>query len=144
MENHVICPDENKVNTQKNFCCHIKACKKDRTSTAPLKENGLLVSDSKGKANILNRQYQLVFSTEDPNNIPVPDFPNEPPMPNISISEAGVFKLLSDLKENKAPGQSSRKASFLMPHHTLQSVTQNRNRPQRLEDSQYNPSIQER
>ena len=48
--------------TQKKFWKHIKSVKKDRTGTAPLKENGLLHSDAKSKADILNRQYQSVFS----------------------------------------------------------------------------------
>ncbi len=45
----------NKQETQKRFWSHIMAMKKDRVGTAPLKENSLLVSDSKAKAGILNR-----------------------------------------------------------------------------------------
>ena len=63
IEHNIIDPDEeNFGETQKKFWKHIKAQKKDRTGTAPLKENGLLVSEAKGKAGILNRQYQSVFS----------------------------------------------------------------------------------
>ena len=61
--------------TQKKFWKHIKSVKKDRTGTAPLKENGLLHSDAKSKAGILNRQYQSVFSQEDIDDIPEPDVP---------------------------------------------------------------------
>ena len=92
---------------QKNFWRHIKAAKKDRTGTAPLKENGLLVSDAKGKADILNRQYQSVFSKEDPHNIPHPDSPPQQTMPDISVQEAGVHKMLLGLKTNKASGPDS-------------------------------------
>ena len=50
----------------------MKSMKKDRTGTSPLKENGLLVSDSKSNAEILSRQYKSVFSQETEDNIPEP------------------------------------------------------------------------
>ena len=96
--------EEDFKNTQKKFWKHIKSVKKDRTGTAPLKENGLLYSDPKSKADILNRQYQSVFSHEDLNNIPEPDEPEFPAMSEITATEDGVFKLLTELKENKASG----------------------------------------
>ena len=64
---------------QKKFWNHIKATKKDRVGTAPLKDDGVLVSDPKSKANILNRQYQSVFSQENQTNIPQPIEPPSPP-----------------------------------------------------------------
>jgi hypothetical protein len=94
----------NKQETQKRFWSHIKAMKKDRVGTAPLKENGLLVSDSKAKAGILNRQYESVFSREDSSNIPAPSDPPSPPMPEIEISRNGILKQLQDLKVDKASG----------------------------------------
>ena len=94
----------NKQNSQKRFWRHIKATKKDRVGTAPLKENGLLISDSKAKAGILNRQYQSVFSREDPSDIPAPSGTPYPPMPQINISRNGILKQLLDLKINKASG----------------------------------------
>ena len=51
--------------------------------TAPLKDNGILVSDSNGKAEILNRQYQSVFTRENSTNIPIE--PPSPEMPDIVI-----------------------------------------------------------
>ena len=90
--------------SQKKFWQHIKATKKDRVGTAPLKENGLLVSDSKGKASILNRQYLSVFTREDPSNIPpLSDLPSSI-MPEIVINRNRILKQLQDLKENKASG----------------------------------------
>ena len=87
-----------------NFWSYIKATKKDRVGTAPLKNNNILYSDPKSKAEILNKQYQSVFSKEDPVNIPSPTEPPSPPMPDIEVSREGVLKLLLDLKENKASG----------------------------------------
>lgn len=39
--------------------------KKDNTGVAPLRNNGLLINDSKQKAEVLNTQYHLVFTPED-------------------------------------------------------------------------------
>ena len=88
----------------KNFWSYIKATKKDRVGTSPLKDNGVLVSDSKSKAEILNKQYQSVFSKEDPTIIPTPIEPPSPTMSEIVISREGVLKLLLDLKTSKATG----------------------------------------
>jgi hypothetical protein len=93
--------------SQKRFWRHIKATKKDRVGTAPLKENGVFVSDSKGKASILNRQYESVFTREDSTNIPSPLEPPSPTMPTINISRNGILKQLQNLKENKASGPDS-------------------------------------
>ena len=87
---------------QKKFWKHIKSVKKDRNGAAPLKENDLLHSDAKTKAVILNRQYQSMFSQEDIDDIPEPDVPDYPAMPEIHVSDEGVFKLMSNLNVNKA------------------------------------------
>ena len=106
IENNIL-GDKNEENfgeTQKKIWKHVKSVKRDRTGTAPLKENGLLVSDSKSKARILNHQYQSVFSKEDSADIPEPNEPESPTMPEIVVTEEGVFKQLSTLQENKASG----------------------------------------
>jgi hypothetical protein len=77
--------------SNKKFWRHIKGTKKDRVGTAPLKDNGLLVSDPKGKADILNRQYESVFTREDCSNIPDPVEPPSPSMPEIEISRHGIL-----------------------------------------------------
>ena len=105
MEHKIVGDDgEPTASMQKNFWSYIKATKKDRVGTAPLKDNGILFSDAKNKAEILNKQYQSVFSKEDPTSIPTPSEASFPSMPEIVISQEGVLKLLKDLKENKASG----------------------------------------
>ena len=89
--------EENFGETQKKIWKHVKSVKRDRAGTAPLKENGLLVSDPKSKARILNHQYQSVFSKEDSADIPEPNEPESPTMPEIVVTEEGVFKQLSTL-----------------------------------------------
>ena len=105
IEHQIVGEDgEPTANIQKNFWSHVKATKKDRVGTAPLKDNGVLISDAQGKANILNRQYQSVFSKEDTTKIPNPIEEPSPDMPEIKVTRNGVLKLLRDLKENKASG----------------------------------------
>ena len=71
---------------------------------SPLKQKGNLISDSKGKADILVEQFQSVF-TKVKDSI-LPDLSNKkiPSMRNIIIESKGVEKLLSNLKTSKAVG----------------------------------------
>ena len=50
---------------QKRFWNYIKSLRKESTGISPLKDNGRLFNASKDKADILNRQYQSVFTHED-------------------------------------------------------------------------------
>ena len=103
---HKIVGDDGKPTTsiQKNFWSYIKATKKYRVGTAPHQGQRHSFSDAKNKAEILNKQYQSMFSKEDPTSIPTPSEASFPSMPEIVISQEGVLKLLEDLKENKASG----------------------------------------
>ena len=47
---------------QKRFWSYIKSLKKDSSNISPLRENGILQSDDKQKAEILNRQFQSAFT----------------------------------------------------------------------------------
>ena len=78
--------------------------KQDNIGVSPLKQKGNLISDSKGKADILVEQVQSVF-TKVKDSI-LPDLSNKkiPPMRNIIIESKGVEKLLSNLKTSKAVG----------------------------------------
>jgi hypothetical protein len=51
-------------NNPKTFWKYIKSRKQDNIGVAPLKTNGQLVNDSKGKAEILMRQFKSVFTRE--------------------------------------------------------------------------------
>ena len=91
-------------NNNKPFWQYVKARRQDSVGVAPLKEDGILYTDNSEKADILNRQFQRVFTKE-----------NEAPMPNLVgapyptcgalvVNVDGVKKLLSSLKINKATG----------------------------------------
>ena len=95
----------NKKNTPKNLFSYIKSMRNDNSGEAALKKDGLLVTNTKDKANILNQQFQKAFSTEssaDP--IPVKNLSSHPQMNEIKISEKGVNKLLHNINPNKATG----------------------------------------
>ena len=68
-----------------------------------MRKEGILISDSSGKVNALNRQYSPVFT-------PIKEevIPSSPPgifkIPHIFVEPEGVKKLLSSLNHNKAAG----------------------------------------
>jgi hypothetical protein len=64
----------------------------------------MLFTAPKDKANILNSQYESVFTREDLSDVPTPSGTPFPGMADISVSEEGVRKLLSKLNPHKASG----------------------------------------
>ena len=105
--------DTEKPSSQKRFWRYIKSLRKDNTGVAPLKENGRLYTEPKAKANILNRQYQSVFTREDVTSVPTPDGTPFPDMPTISISIKGVEALLKKINPQKAAGPDGIPAKIL-------------------------------
>ena len=87
--------------------------KKDASGTAPLKQDGVLISDAKGKANILNKQYASVFTEEDTGELPDLGPSPFPKMDNPTITQSGVEKLLHNLNPNKAAGPDKLSPRFL-------------------------------
>ena len=95
---------DGKVQRQKKFWSYIKSLKKDYAAIASLKHDGKLITDTIGKAEILNNQFQSVF-TKDPDVVP----PNKGPSPHpqmtpFQISITGVIKLVKGLNIHKAAG----------------------------------------
>ena len=88
----------------KKFWTYMKHCRTDHTGVSPLRQNGILHSNPTAKAEILNQQFQSVFTDD--------QSPQEtnlynstlPEMPDIEITETGVLKLLQNLKPYKAQG----------------------------------------
>ena len=71
----------------KKFWEYIKSLKKDASGVSPLKKDGVLVSDSKGKADNLNQQYASVFTEEDIDSIPDLGISPHPTMPALVIQK---------------------------------------------------------
>ena len=69
--NDLISPhkEDGKYQGQKRFWSFIKSLKQDYSGVSSLKHNGKLVTDSIGKAEVLNTQFQSVF-TQDPDGDP--------------------------------------------------------------------------
>ena len=92
-------------NNSKPFWKYIKCKKTDNIGVAPLKESGRLVSESKGKAQILLNQFKSVFTphTNDTTLPPVTSH-HTSTLSKITINNAGVTKLLKNINPAKASG----------------------------------------
>ena len=106
--NNIIETDDSKKDhppKQKRFWNYIKSLCKGSTGITSLKDNGRLFKASKDKADILNRQYQSVFTHEDSDGtIPDPDGDPFPTMHQFTVSKEGVRKLLEKSNPQKASG----------------------------------------
>ena len=107
---NMICPDLK--GNPKKFWGFIKGKRCDNNGVAPLTTNGVTHVDDRTKANVLNRQFASVFSSD---LNPAPDLGDSgvPTMGDIWISVGGVAKLLSAVKPHKASGPDNIPARFL-------------------------------
>jgi hypothetical protein len=112
---NIICYDESieTVQKQKQFWNYIRNTKKDSSGVAPLRSDGLLVDDTKDKAEILNRQYFSVFTPEDTDEQLPPLNDNFQSMPEIKATILGTEKLLKNLDPTKATGPDQIPARIL-------------------------------
>jgi hypothetical protein len=78
---------------RKNFS-FIKSLRTEHSGVVRLKKEGQLVADTKQKANILNEQFQSVFTTESIDNIPNKGVSPHPVIPSLTITTPGIQKLL--------------------------------------------------
>ena len=91
-------------NNTKPFWNYVKSKKEDNIGIAPLKDKGNLVSDCKGRAEILVDQFLSVFTKEDSRDLPEVSSRVADDIPHLTIGEDGVVKLLCNIKISKAPG----------------------------------------
>ena len=93
------------TSTSKRFYSYVKSKKQETTGISPLlNQDGFLHSCSTSKAEILNHQFQSVYTKENLTNIPDIGQSKIPSMKPIIISTPGVIKLLKHLKPHKASG----------------------------------------
>ena len=91
--------------SNKSFWKYIKSHRKDNIGVAGIKENGVLHQDSETKANLLNKQFQSVFTKDDPKEkLPTLPQSNYPSISDIIINIEGIEKLLKNININKASG----------------------------------------
>ena len=99
LENDSSDPDTPKHEKIKQFWSFVKSLKKDAYGITSLRENGILKTDSKEKANICNRQFR-----EDGSDPPSKGASPFSSMGDITVDPKGVAKLLDGLNVHKASG----------------------------------------
>ena len=104
--------NQNEVNLKK-FWSFIKSKKKENSGVAPLMKNGTVHSDSQAKADILNMQFSSVFIIGNASNAPSLGVSPYSELPHITVSVAGVRKLLENIKPHKATGPDGIPARLL-------------------------------
>ena len=82
----------------------------------PPERNNKMRSDSRDKTNILNRQYESVYTDEDMSSVPKPPREWYNSIEEINVTEEGVRKLLQKLNPFKASG------SDLIPARILKDM----------------------
>ena len=88
----------------KPFYRYIKAQKNDNFGISSLKFNGLMYSDSSSNSEILNKQFQSVFTKKSTTATPRLFGNKYPSIRNLSITLKGVQKLLEKINSSKAAG----------------------------------------
>jgi hypothetical protein len=78
----------------KPFWRYIKSKRQDNTGIAPIKARGKLHSENKEKAELLNKQFQSVFTHEDTSSIPQCTDKSLSDITNLRITTEGVEKIL--------------------------------------------------
>ena len=112
-ENDSSDPDTPKPEKIKKFWSFVKSLKKDAYGITSLRENGILKTDSKEKANICNRQFQSAFTREDDSEPPSKGASPFSSMGDITVDPKGVTKLLDGLNVHKASGPDGLNARVL-------------------------------
>ena len=75
----------------------VESLKKDAFGIASLRENGILKTDTKEKANVCYRQFQSAFTRKGDSYPPSKGASPFPPMGDITVDPKGVAKLLDEL-----------------------------------------------
>ena len=112
-ENDSSDPNTSKPGKIKKFWSFVKSLKKDAYGITSLRENGILKTDSKEKANICNRQFQSAFTREDDSDPPSKGASPFSSMGDITVDPKGVTKLLDGLNVHKASGPDGLNARVL-------------------------------
>ena len=112
-ENDPSDPDSNKSGKIKKFWSFVKSLKKDAFGIISLRENGILKTDTKEKADFCNRQFQSAFTREADSDLPSKGASPFSSMQKITVDLKGVAKLLDGLNVHKTPGPDGLNARVL-------------------------------
>jgi len=93
-----------KNNNTKPFWKYIKLKRQDAGGILPLKKGANLISDSKGKAELLLDQFKSVFTKTTDNTLPKTRIQTKTDITPIKIEQKGLEKQLRQVNPNKASG----------------------------------------
>ena len=96
--------EDNPHSGMKRFWGFIKRVKRDYVNVGTLKKGGKLISNSKEKADLLNKHFELVFTKATAITPGFLEHSKSLQMPQILFTEKGVQKVLEGLKVHKAAG----------------------------------------
>ena len=91
----------------------MKNLRRDSSDVSCLRENGILKTGNKDKADIFSRQFGSIYTRENVCDIPFKGPSQYPDIEDISIDPNWVKKLLDRLNPNKTSGPDDRSARML-------------------------------
>ena len=95
----------NKDNNSRNFARYVKSKTKSRTTIGPLiREGGVMVTENKDMAEILNKYFKSVFTREDLTHIPEKVKERNTLLERVEITREEVRRGIKKLRENTAAG----------------------------------------
>ena len=112
-ENDPSDPHANKSGKIKKFWSFVRSLRKDAFGITSLRENGILKTDTKEKADICNWQFQSAFTHEADSDPPSKGSSPFSSMGEITVDPKGIAKLLDGLNVHKAPGPDGLNARVL-------------------------------
>lgn len=92
---------------------HIKHLKKDDPGVSDLKIDEDIITDDKGKSEILNDHFTSVFTEEDLSTVPDMSVNLKPCVGALKITVKGVVKQLNSLNHHEASGPDGIPSWFL-------------------------------
>ena len=82
----------------------MKKLRREASGVSCLRNNGILKTGNKDKADIFSRQFGSIYTREKAGDIPLKELSPYPEIEDISIDPNGVRNLLDRLNPNKASG----------------------------------------
>ena len=98
--------DSGKATIGRKFWKYIKSMKREQISISSLKDEttGEEITHSEGKAQILSKQFESIFTNEDSDTIPNISTERYPPMASFTITTQGIENLLKKVNPRKTNG----------------------------------------
>ena len=103
----------NRNDRPKQFWSFMKNLRRDSSGVSCLRDNGILKTGNKDKADIFSRKFGCVYTRENAGDIPLKGPSQYPDIEDISIDPNGVKKLQNHLNPNKASGPDGLSARVL-------------------------------